>query len=104
MGPGAFGGDALAAPALNGVVNPEHNRPAWRKGGDQQPEQGARRGARAPGGAAQHAVVVHEPPLARKAGDAQDAGHGALAGCQDGAGQQHGGVPPTALKEQGREG
>jgi len=49
-------------------------------------------------------MVVHEPPLARKAGDPQDARHRALAWRQDRAGQQHLGMTPTALKEQGREG
>ena len=100
----AFRRDARPAPALDGVVNPRHNRPAWGKSGDQQAEQDARRGPRAPGRAAQHAVMVHEPPLARQARDAQDARHRALAGHQDGTGQQHGGVAPTALKEQRREG
>ena len=99
----AFRCDALAAPALDGVVDPQNDRPAWGKGGDQQPEQDARRSPRAPGRAVQHAVIIHEPPLARQARDVQDAGHGALARRQDGTHQQHGGVTPTALKEQGRK-
>jgi len=96
----ALGRDAFAAPALDRVINPEHDRPLGRECGDQQPEQDARRGPWAPGRAAEHAMVVHEPPLTRKAGDAQDARHCALAWRQDGTGQQHLGVLPTALKEQ----
>jgi hypothetical protein len=30
----AFNCDALAAPTLDDVVDPEHNRPNWHKGGD----------------------------------------------------------------------
>jgi len=95
--------DALAAPALNRVVNPEHDGSPWREGCDQQAEQSTRGHPRAPCRTVEHAVVVHEPPLARQAGDAQDARHRALVWRQDGTGQQHLGVTPTALKEQGRE-
>jgi len=99
----ALGGDALAAAALDGVVDPQHDRPGRHEGSDQQAEQQARGGPRAPGRAVQHAVVVDEPPLARQASDPQNAGHGATARRQDGAGQQHLGVPSAALKEQGRK-
>jgi len=98
-----LGRNAFAAPALDRVINPEHNRPLGREGGNQQAEQQARGGARAPCRTARHAMVVHEPPLVCQAGDAQDARHRALARRQDRAGQQHLGVPPTALKEQGRK-
>lgn len=100
----AFRRNALATPALDGVVNAQHDWPRRREGSNQQAEQQARGSPRAPGRAVQHAVVVHEPPLARQAGDTQDARHRALARGQDGAGQQHLSVAPTALKEQGRKG
>jgi len=51
-------------------------------------------------GTAEHAMIVDEPSFAREAHDAQQAGHGALARCQDGTGQQHFSVPPTPLEEQ----
>jgi hypothetical protein len=99
----ALGGDALAAPALDGVVEAEDHRPARREGVEQQPEQHARRRAPAPGGAVEDAVVVHEAPLLREPADAQEAGHGAPAGSEDRADQQYLGMPPNPRPKERRE-
>ena len=99
----AYGRDAPAAPTLDGVVHAQHYRPGRHEGGNEQAEQQTRGRPWAPGGAVQHPVVVHEPPLTREACDPQDAGHGAMARCQDGTAQQHLGVTPTPLQEQGRK-
>jgi site-specific DNA recombinase len=99
----ALGADALAAPALDGVVEAEEDRAARREGIEQQPEEDARRRLPAPGGAVEHPVIADEPPFAREAADPQDGGHGARPGRQDGADQQHLGVPPTPLAEERRE-
>ncbi len=48
-------------------------------------------------------MVVDEPLLAHKAGNAQEAGYGALARCENGADQEHLSVPPTSVEEQRRE-
>jgi hypothetical protein len=99
----ALGADASAAPALDGVVEAEEDRAVRREGAEQQPEQQARRGARVPCGAVEDAVVAHEPPLPGEDGDPQDARDGAPARRQDGADQQHLGMPPTSLSEERRE-
>ena len=99
----AFGGDAPAAPALDGVVEAEDQRAARREGVQQQAQQHAPGCPSAPGGAVQHAMVVGEPPLAAEPGDPEDAGHGALARRQNGPDQQHLRMPPTALAEERRE-
>jgi hypothetical protein len=97
----ALGADALAAPALDGVVQAENQRAAARREGvQQQLQQQARGGPRAAGGAVEDAMVVGEPPLPGEPGDPQDAGHGALARRQDGADQQHLGMLPAPLEEQ----
>ncbi len=100
-----LGPDALAAAALDGVVKRHHHGTARRKGVDQQPEQDAAAGVWAPGGAAEHPVKVHEPALARAAGDPQQARYRALLPWgQDGADQQRPGMPPGTLDERRREG
>jgi hypothetical protein len=99
----ALGADALAAPALDVVVEAQQHRPLQHEGLQQQPEQHPCRRPAAPGGAVQHAVVVDEPPLPAEPADAQDAGHRALTGHQDGAEQQHLGVPPGVLAKERRE-
>jgi hypothetical protein len=98
-----LGADALAASAFDVVVEAQQHRPRRHEGVQQQPEQHARRRPPAPGGAVEHAVVVDEPPLPAEPADAQDAGHRALARHQDGADQQHLGVPPGVLAEERRE-
>ena len=75
----ALGRNALAAPALNRIVDAQHNRPGRRKGSNQQAKHKARNRPRTPGGTVQHTMVVDEASLMRKARDAQDAGHGARA-------------------------
>jgi hypothetical protein len=101
----ALGGDALATAAFDRVVDPEHDRAARGKGGDQQAEQQAGRQTGLPDGAVEDAMVVGEPPLPAEAGDPQQAGHGALAGGEHGADQQHLGMPPgSLLQEHRREG
>jgi hypothetical protein len=99
----ALGRDALAAPALDGVVQADHNRPFGREGVEQQPEQHPRRRPPAPGGAVQHPVVVGEAPLAAEPADPQHARHRARPGRQHGAQQQRLGVAPTPLPEEWRE-
>ncbi len=100
----ALGRDALAAAALDGVIQRQHHGTVRRKGGDQQAEQDAGAGARAPDGAAEDAMVVHEAALARAAGDPQQARHRAPPRRQDGTDQQHLCMAPGALAEQRREG
>jgi hypothetical protein len=47
-------------------------------------------------------MVVGEPSLAAEAGDPQQAGHGALAGGEDGADQQQLGMAPRSLLQEQR--
>jgi hypothetical protein len=79
----ALGADALAPPALDGVVDPEHEGARGREGAHEQREQEATRGTRRPGGSAQHPMVAAEAPLSRESQDAQDARDGAHAGRED---------------------
>ena len=58
----ALGGDALAAAALDRVVEAQQHGTARREGVDQEPSS-SRAAARAPGGPVQHPVVVDEVPL-----------------------------------------
>jgi hypothetical protein len=95
--------DALAAPALDGVVEAEDHRAARREGVQQQPQHHTPGRPSAPGGAVQHAMVVGEPPFAAESSDPEDAGHGALARRQDRPDQQHLGVSPAPLEEQRRK-
>ena len=84
---------------------PSTHGAARREGGDQEAEQQAGRRAGVPGGPVEHPMVVGEPPLPAEARDPQEAGHGALAGREDGADQQQLGVAPgPLLHEHGREG
>jgi len=99
----ALGGAALAAPALDGVGEAEDHRAARGEGVEQQPQQQTGCQPPTPGGAVEHAMVVDEAPLPGEPGDPQQAGHRALPGRQDGADQQHLGMPPTPLEGQRRE-
>jgi len=85
----ALGGHAGAAPALDRSVKAQRHGPARRKGGQQQAEQKAGGGPRAPNRAVEHAMTVHEMPLLRQAGDPRQTGHGARAQRQDGSKRQH---------------
>ena len=98
----ALGGDAFAAAALDRVVDPEHDRAARGKGGDQQAEQQAGPRTRVPDGTVEDAMVVGEPPFPAEAGDPQQAGDGALAGGEDGADQQQLGMAPGSLLQEHR--
>jgi hypothetical protein len=49
-------------------------------------------------------MIIDEVALAAEATDAQDAGHGALAGGQDGAEEQDLGMAPGAVTKQRRKG
>jgi hypothetical protein len=99
----ALGGDALATAALDGVVDAQHHRPARREGVDQMPQQQARRRPGAPDRPAEHPMVVHEVPLPREPGDAQQARHRSSARRADSPDQQHFGVAPTPLKKERRK-
>jgi hypothetical protein len=55
-----FRRDAGAAPALDGVVEPNHHRAVWGEGGDQQQQEPMRQGPRAPVPVAQHAMLDGE--------------------------------------------
>ncbi len=98
-----LGGDALAAAALDGVVDAQHHRAVWRKSGNQQVQQQPGCQARVPRRPVQNSMVVHEAPLVHQPANAQQAGDRARAGRQDGADQQHLGTAPTPLAEQRRE-
>jgi hypothetical protein len=98
-----LGPDALAAPALDGVVEAEEDGAPRHEGVQQQLQQHTPGRPATPAGAVQHAMVVGEPPLAAGPGDPEDAGHRALAGRQDRPDQQQLGVPPAALEEERRE-
>ena len=98
----AFGADALAAATLNRVVDPQHDRAARGKGGDQQAEQQAGRHVGVPYGAVENAVVGGEPPLLAETCDPQQAGHGALTGGENGADQQQHGMLPCPLLQEHR--
>jgi len=101
----APGSDALAAAALDRVVDAEQHRPGRGEGVQQQAEQDARCRTAAPGSTVEHAVEVDEASLPAQPRDAQQARHGALAGRQDRADQQHLGVAPRSLlHEHRREG
>jgi hypothetical protein len=93
------------AAALDRVVDAQHHWPGGREGVDQQAEQDAGGRPGAPGRAVEHAMVVGEPPLPAEPGDPQQACHRALAGGEDGAGQQQlGATPGPLLPEHRREG
>ena len=99
----ALGFDVLAAAALNGVIQAEDHRTGWGKGLDQQAQQQPGRLACAPASPTEHAMIVDEVALATEAGDTQDAGHGALTGCQDGSDEQDLGMTPGSVaKERGK--
>ena len=76
-------------------LTPSTTGPADTKATTKRPSSRRAAARRHQAGAVEHAVVVHEAPLARQTGDPQHAGHRAPARCQDGAGQQHFGVPPA---------
>jgi hypothetical protein len=99
----ALGADALATAALNRVVDPEHDGTTRDKGGDQQPKQQAGRRAEVPDRTVEDTMVVGEPPLTAEAGDPQQAGHGALAGGENGADQQQLGMAPGPLLQEHRD-
>src|SRR3954447_14822515 len=96
----ALGCDALAAPTLDGVVETENDRTRRDKGMDQQAQQQVGALLATPASPAEHAMIIDEVALAAEATDAQDAGHGALAGGQDGADEQHLGMAPGAVAKQ----
>jgi hypothetical protein len=98
----ALGGDALATAALDRVIDPEHHGAARGKGGDQQAEQQAGRRTRTPDGTVENAMVVGEPPFPAEPIDPQQAGHGALAGGENGADQQQLGMAPGSLLQEHR--
>jgi hypothetical protein len=98
----ALGRNALAAAALDRVVQAQHHRPGRSEDADQQAQQQAGGVAGGPGGAVEHPVVVGETPLPREPDDTQQARHRALAGGQDGAEQQHFGVAPSPVAEERR--
>src|SRR3954468_19764965 len=99
----ALGLDALAAPALDGVVEAEDHWSGRDKGSDQQTQQQAGGLASTPASPAEHAMIVDEVAFAAEAGDAQEAGHGALAGRQNSPDEQHLGMAPGAgAKQRGK--
>jgi hypothetical protein len=63
----ALGRDALAAPALDRVVDAKNYRPARHEGVEQQAQQQAGGDPPAPSRAAEDAMVVDEPALAAEA-------------------------------------
>jgi hypothetical protein len=74
------------------------------KGGDQEAEQQAGRRAGVPSGPVQDPMIAGEPRLPAEPHDPQEAGHGALAGGEDGADQQQlGATPGPLLREHRRE-
>jgi hypothetical protein len=98
----ALGRDALAAAALDRVVQAQHHRPGRGEGVQQQAEQDVRRRPAAPDRAVEHAVIVDEATLPAQPHDPQQARHRAPAGRQDGADQQFLGVPPRPLLHEHR--
>jgi ABC-type sugar transport system ATPase subunit len=95
--------DPPPAPPLDGVVEPEDERPGGRERAHEEAPPGAAGGQRRPHGAAEHAVVATAAALLREAQDAPHAGHGAHAGREDGAEQERAGVAPGALAAQRRD-
>ena len=95
-----FGRDPLAAAALDRIVRSQDHGAALRERVDEETEQNAAAGARAPRRPVEDAVDVHESPLLRAAQDAQDACHRALPRREDRADQQVLGVSRRAVDEQ----
>lgn len=93
----------LATATLDRVVDPEHDRAARGKGGDQQAEQQAGRRAGIPDRTVEDTMVVGEPPFPAEPGDPQQAGHGALAGGEHSADQQQLGPTPGSLLQEHRD-
>jgi len=93
----ALGGDALAAPALDRDVDPEHDGAVRGQGGDQQAQQQASRHTGIPDDPVEDAMVGGEAAFPAEPRDPQEAGHGALAGGEDGADQQQLGMAPCPL-------
>jgi hypothetical protein len=101
----ALGADALAAAALDRVVDPQHHGTGRGKGSNQQAQQQTGGRAGVPRDPVENAMVVGEPPLPAEASDPQEAGHRALAGRENGADQQQlGTAPRSLLQEHRREG
>src|SRR5918998_4797762 len=100
----ALGLDALAAPALNRVIQAKDHRTGWNEGVNQQAQQQPGRLASVPASPAEHTMVVDEVALAAEANDAQKAGHGAFAGGQNSPDEQHLGMAPSAVAKQRRKG
>jgi hypothetical protein len=101
----ALGRDALAAAALERVVEAQDDHSCRHERGDQQSQQQTRCSPGTPDSAVEHAVIVDEAAPPAQPRDAQQACHSALAGCQDGANQQHFSMSPRSLPyEHRREG
>src|SRR3954447_9959131 len=100
----APGLDALAAAALNRVIQAKDHRTGWNEGVNQQAQQQPGRLASTPASPAEHAMIVDKVAFAAEAGDAQEAGHGALARRQNSPDEQHLGMAPGAVAKQRRKG
>jgi hypothetical protein len=98
-----LGPDAPAAPPLDRVIDGHHDGPVRHKGVDQKLQEDPCASSRAPHSATEHAVIVHEVPLAAEPSDAQQTGHGPLTRGQDRADEQNLSVLPGAVDEQGCE-
>jgi hypothetical protein len=93
-------GDAQPAPALDRVVDTQHDGSVGHEGAYQHPQQHACCHPWRPHRAAQNAMEVHEVRFAGQAQYPQHAGDGARAGHQHRAYEQQLGMLPSALTKQ----
>ena len=93
------------APApLDGVVEADHHRTVRHEGGDQQPQEPVREGARAPVPVAQRALADSKTRSLAQPHDAQRRGDGSTPRRQQGAARQHEHVTPDRGGEVASEG
>ncbi len=98
-----FGGDPLAAPPLDGLVDADQQRPGRHEGRDQQAKQDATGGEAGPLRAVQHAVIPFKAPGVGEAQHPQRRGDGPFAGCEERPHEEHERGRPDAAAEQWRE-
>jgi hypothetical protein len=82
------------------LVQADDNRRVLRdKRGDEQAQEDATERAAGPGGTVEHTMIILELRLVVQAQDAQSAGDGADAWCEDGANDEDFGIVPDPFRK-----
>lgn len=98
-----LGFDLLAAAALQGIIEPQDDRPLGSEHLEHHTQQDLTEGAARPLGSVQHAVIVLEMPAVAQSHDRQDRGHRPFAGRQDRTHNQKLGMKPDRRGKYWRE-